>query len=350
MDGRPASPRRTGRSGEVTIRDVAARAGVSVSTVSNVLNHPEVVARDKIRRVEHAIEELGWTRNQGARQLGGGRSSAVGVIVAELNAHSLEVVNAVEDCLDRHGLVTQTVTTRYRSDRQDARVALFEQQRVRGILISPTTHHPDGVHLHQPNIPVVLLGTPVDPSAVCSVTTDGAAGAGLAVAHLLGLGHRRLAIVGGTTASHQVTARIRGARGEVPPEAQLAVIPTDSYDIGAGREIGRRLAEQDQAERPTALLAVNDTIAIGLELGLRSAGLSVPADVSVVGFDDIDLAVTAPVPLTTVRASSVTMGTEAALLLLQELHDIDAQTEHSHRQVVLHPTLVLRESTAAAPR
>lgn len=342
----PHRGRPTGSAAPVTAREVAALAGVSLGTVSNVVNRPDKVAPETVLRVQAAIDRLGWTRHQGAQQMRGGRSAAIGAVVCELSAHTIELLGVVEQTLDESGFVLQLATSAYQPDREMKRVELFEQQRVRGIIIAPTQDYEAHLpRLRQLDIPLVMLGESADNHGLCSVSGDGVAGGKLAAGHLIENGHRRIAVVGGAPPSDQVQARIAGARLALTSDATLQVVPTTEYDLSAGLAVAERLVRCPADERPTGVFAINDSIAIGLQRGFLSAGLSVPGDVAVIGYDDVDLARIAPVALTTVRVSSADLGRQAARLLLEEIASADSETVHTHHQLRIQPKLVVREST-----
>jgi LacI family transcriptional regulator len=337
---------KAGNRAKVTVKEVAALAGVSTGTVSNVLNHPDMVSADTVSRVNRAIEELGWIRHQGAGQIRGGRSAAVGVVVAEFGPHTIELLKVLENYLEAHGFIQQVVTSAYQPDREVERIELFEQQRVRGIIISPVQEYAPYLHrLAQLEIPLVLLGQESITKQLCSVSGDDEAGGRLAVQHLLETGHRRIAVVGGKDATHQVRGRIAGARQALAGGAELTVVETADHDIPAGIAAAQHLAGLRVDERPSAVLAINDSIAVGLQRGLQCANIRIPEDIAVVGYDDSELAQAAPVALTTVRVSNVEMGRHAAELLLDEIASNESGGLHVHRQVRLRPELVLRDST-----
>ena len=155
----PPKGQPTDRAARVTAREVAALAGVSLGTVSNVMNRPDKVAPETLRRVKEASERLGWTLHQGAKQMRGGRSAAIGAVVAQQNPHTIELIEVVEQVLDENGFVLQFATSAYQPDREMKRVELFEQQRVRGIIISPTQDYEAHLpRLRQLDIPLVMLG------------------------------------------------------------------------------------------------------------------------------------------------------------------------------------------------
>lgn len=330
----------------VTVKDVAARAGVSIGTVSNVVNRPEKVSAATVRRVQEAIRKLGWTPHQGAQQLGGGRSAAVGVVVGRLSPHTIEVLDGVQEAFEDSGLVVQVMISEQEPEREISSVELFEQQRARGILLSPAQdYQPHLQRLRQLDIPLVLFGLASTIPDLCSVSGDDVAGGRLAAAHLVERGHRHLAVVGGTASTQQVQDRIAGARSAVGAGARLDVIRTTEYDTRAGLAAADHLAGLPAGQRPTAVFAINDSIALGVQRGLQAAGLDVPGDVAVIGYDDSDIAQTAPVSLTTIRVSNERLGRWAARLLLEELTVAGEAARHQHRQRRLEPKLIIRDST-----
>lgn len=330
-----------------TARDVAALAGVSLGTVSNVVNRPDKVAPATLHRVEEAMIQLGWSRNQIAQQLRGGRSAAIGAVVVELSPHTVRLLDSVEADLSAAGVTLQITTSAHDPQRELDRIELFTQQRVRGILLSPVQNF---YHLHlnrlsKLNIPLVLLGQHSTTTDLCSVTGDDEGGGRLAVAHLVAGGHRRIAVVGGRADNHHVLARLAGARSATPPATSLTVHPTDTYDVRAGTEAARAITALPTSERPTAVFAINDLIASGLMQALTSTGFRIPADMAIVGYDDLPVAQTTAVPLTTIRNPDV--AHRATSLLLQEIAAADHGTSHTHHQLRITPELVIRDSTAA---
>lgn len=324
------------RSKSVTARDVAALAGVAVGTVSNVLNRPDRVSPATIRRVTAAIDQLGWSRNQVAQQLAGGRSVAIGAVVVELSPLTVSLLDMVEGSLAGTGLALQVATSGHDPGRELQRIQLFEQQRIQGMLLSPVQSH---YEQHVPTlkklgIPVVLLSR-VAGDDLCWVSGDDVAGGRLAVGHLIRFGHRRIAVVGGRSGNHHVRARIDGARSVLPPDASIVVLPTETNDVRAGFDAANLIMQMSAEERPTAVFAINDLIAIGVQSGLFARGVRVPAEMSVVGYDDIAVAAAAPVGLTTIRHSHQEVAHRATTLLLQEIEAMTEGGQHTHQQVRL---------------
>lgn len=335
----------------VSIRDVAERAGVALGTVSNVLNRPEKVAESTRKRVLEAIDELGFVRNDAARQLRAGLSRTLGLVVLDVaNPFFTEVARGVEHRAAEEGLSVLLGNSDESEVRESAHLDLFEQQRVRGLLISPLGDIYDRLdRLRRRGTPVVLVDRPADAHPYSSVWVDDVAGARMAVEHLLQTGRRRIAFVGGPSSIRQVADRRAGAEQAVAGTgADLEIVDTDGLTLESGRRIGRDLLVRPAADRPDAIFAANDVVAIGLmqSLGMVDHRL-VPDEIALIGYDDIDFASATVVPLSSIRQPSGLIGRTAVELLLRELAAAASGTEIEHQQVVFQPELVIRESTAA---
>lgn len=335
-----------------SIKEVARRAGVSIGTVSNVLNRPEAVATATRQRVLDAITELGYVRNDSARQLRAGRSRTVAIVVLDVaNPFFTDVVRGAELAAAERGAMVVVCNSGEDPDRERRHLDLLEEQRVQGVLITPVDGG-RGSRLEQligRGTPVVLVDRGAGRRDRCSVAVDDVLGGRLAGGHLAGLGHRRVAFVGGPFRIPQVADRHAGVRAALADHAErsaypihLEVLTTASLGVAAGREAAERLAAQPVGLRPTAACCANDLLALGLLQGLIRNGLRVPEDVAIVGYDDIEFAAAAAVPLSSVRQPRELLGRTATELLLDEVHD---PAGHQHRQVLFEPELVVREST-----
>lgn len=332
--------------GSPSMKDVAARAKVSVGTVSNVLNRPEVVAERTRRRVLAAIDELGFVRNESARQLRAGRSRTLAYVVLDAaNPFFTDVERGVTDVADEHDLAVFLCNSAQDPHRQSRLLDLLEQQRVEGVLITPVDAADPGLErLAGRGTPVVVVdGTW---PGHCSVSVDDVLGGDLAVTHLLDSGHRRIAFVGGPISLRQVTDRLEGARqamsrGGVDPQS-LVVLETETLDVAQGRHAGSRLAGLPARRRPTAAFCANDLLALGLLQEATRLGIRVPDDLAIVGYDDIEFADAAAVPLSSVAQPRLLLGRTATELLLEEAR---SGASHEHRQVTYPPELVVRAST-----
>lgn len=331
------------------IKDVARRAGVSVGTVSNVINRPEAVSPETRARVLAAIEELGYVRSESARQLRAGRSRTVALLVLDMgNPFFVDVARGAERAARDAGLGVMVCNSDQSPSEEAEYLGLFAEQRVYGVLVTPAD--PTGRNLEafrHHGIPYVLVDRVASGADVCAVSVDDVRGGALAVGHLLSRGHRSVAYVSGPGDLHQIRDRREGALSALadaglPPEA-LDEIPCDRLDVAAGRDAGARLL--GLAPRPTAVFCANDLLALGVLQALYAAGVRVPHDIALVGYDDIEFAAAAAVPLTSVRRPAAVMGRMAAELLLEEADDADGT--HEHRSVVLRPELVVRASSTA---
>jgi LacI family transcriptional regulator len=333
------------------MKDVAALAGVSLGTVSNVLNHPERVSGSTRTRVEQAIEMLGFSRNESARQLRAGRSRTIGVVVLDIaNPFFTDVIAGIEDEVTAAGFAALLTNSAHRTDRERVYLELFEHQRVRGALLAPVGPLPERVRsMRRAGIPVVILDRASRVNDQCAVSVDDVEGGRLAVAHLLERGHLDIAVVGGRSPLPQVTERRQGAElarsGHDHLGARLLVLSSDKLDVESGRAAADHLSSLPLPERPTAVFAVNDLLAIGLLQGFTAHGLKVPDDMAIVGYDDIAFAAAAAVPLSSVSQPRRQLGATAAELLLDEIGSFEQESPHEHRQVRFTPELVVRASS-----
>jgi LacI family transcriptional regulator len=383
------------------MKDVAQDAGVSVGTVSNVLNRPERVAPATRSRVLAAIERLGYVRSESARQLRAGRSRMLALLVLDLaNPFFVAVAKGASAAAREAGLGVMVCHSAQSAAEEAEYVGMFAEHRVRGVLVTPVDatglslaplrrqgipyvcvdrpgpvrpivagsatpqrhqpparraaprgvaetpsgDHPEGAPApcdapHRTPRPVrprstgQTLAGPGE--AACSVSVDDHAGAALAVGHLVARGHRRVAYVNGPLHLTQCRDRLTGALSVAP---HLTVLDVPRLDVAAGRDAGARLL--GLMPRPTALFCANDLIALGVLQTLHTAGLRVPDDLALVGYDDIEFAAAAAVPLTSVRKPAFLMGRRAVRLLLSE-----ADPDHVHERVVFPPELTIRRSS-----
>jgi LacI family transcriptional regulator len=345
------SPRMAARKASVSMKDVAALAGVSLGTVSNVLNSPDIVAEPTRRRVELAIAKLGWIPNEPARQLRAGRSRSIGMIVMDIaNPFYTDLVIGAENCVQERGYSVQVGNSSQEADRESAQLLVLMQQRVRGVLLAPIWGIDERVRqLKLRGIPVVLLDRAGNQSDFCSVSTDDVEGGRLAAQHLLDQGHTAIAVVGGPGDLQQVRDRRLGAElatSRHNGSARLLTVSTPHLDVESGVRTAEEIVLTPPHERPTAVFAANDLLAIGLLQGFVTAGLRVPDDMAIVGYDDIAFAAAAAVPLSSVRQPRLAIGYRAAELLFDEIEALDGEESHDHQQVRFTPELVVRRSSA----
>jgi LacI family transcriptional regulator len=332
----------------IGIREVAAHAGVSVGTVSNVLNRPEIVAQATRKRVHAAIKALGFVRNESARQLRAGRSRMIGLVVLDVaNPFFTDVACGVEDEASMAGLSVILCNSDDQLAKETRYLELLEEHRVQGILITPVVGADERLaQLQQRGTPVILVDSRSPADGQCSVAVDDVLGGDVATSHLIESGYERLAYVGGPLGYRQVADRREGAIRALErvgrSEDDLLIIETAALNVSAGLRAGAVIAELPAARRPTAAFCANDLIALGLLQEMTRRQIRVPDDLAIVGYDDIEFAAAAAVPLSSVRQPRQQLGRTAAQLLLEEALGADG---HQHRQVIFQPELVVRQSS-----
>lgn len=341
-------------SARASIRDVASLAGVSVGTVSNVLNHPERVSPATRERVTAAVRKLGFVRNESARQLRAGRSGMIGLVVLDAgNPFFQDVAFGAEQLITDTGYSLMLANSGENPQREAEHLDLFERIRAEGVLVTPVDAAGKGLlQLRERGIPVVLVDRGTELTSECAVSVDDVAGGRMATEHLLEHGHQRIAVVGGPESLRQVAERRIGAQEAVAGFAdgngrwaRLQVLPTAALTIAEGRRVGAELAALPPDTRPTGVFALNDLLALGLLQSLTLAGLRVPQDVALIGYDDIVFAEAATIPLSSISQPRQRLGRRAAELLLDEVQATVTGTAHEHQHVVFMPELVARAST-----
>ncbi|MFF3395064.1 LacI family DNA-binding transcriptional regulator [Streptomyces sp. NPDC002669] len=331
----------------VSIREVAERAGVSVGTVSKHLNTPHRVAPDTAKRIRRAIKDLGYVRNEAARQLRAGRSNTLAFVALELrNPFFGEVAHAVERRAAENGLFLLLASSDGDPVRESQYIDMFVQQRVRGlILASGTTRDADLELLAARDIPTVLVDAYGPSDHFSSVSVDDVLGTKNAVTHLIEQGCRSIAFVGGPYTVRQIAERIEGARQAVAAHSgvRLEVLPTDERTVAAGRHVGDAIVARRARERPDGIVAANDMVATGLVQAFgERPGLRIPSDIALVGYDDMEFAATTLVPLTTVRRPRDIFGKTAVDLVRDQF---EAEDRLPVRTIVIRPELVVRASS-----
>lgn len=332
-----------------TIHDVATLSGVSIGTVSAVLNRKGTVSEPTRRRVLRAISELHYRPSAAARRrLQPTAEKSIGLIVKEINnPYFSDIISGAQEAARELGynvLVAHTERS-YEFERQLTELLVAKD--VDGLIINPLLNDDtDLSHLFEirrSNIPLVLIES-LRGIQASMVDVDNVAAEKAAVEYLVGLGHQRIAHFAGPEYSTHSDERIEGVRRAYAAE-RLVMAEDDLVHAGSSLEDGYRAALaffRDRAERPTAVTCYNDLVAIGVLRALRELGLDVPGDVSVVGFDDIDVASYLAVPLTTVRAPRREIGRRATQMLIQ---NVEAAEMAAPEKVMLETELAVRASS-----
>ncbi|WP_435172232.1 LacI family DNA-binding transcriptional regulator [Actinacidiphila sp. bgisy145] len=335
----------------VSLKDVALRAGVSVKTVSNVVNDYPHVTPGTRRRVQQAIDELGYRPNLTARHLRKGRTGIITLAVPELgNPYFAEVAGAVIDAAARHEL---TVLLDHTAGLREKEVLVsqgFRSHVIDGLILSPIRLESEDLLSRPEGPPMVLLGEREYDAPYDHIMIDNVGAARSAVRHLLDIGRRRIAFLGARRESARQPAhlRLRGWReaitgaGLAPDESMVAA--TEGYDRADGAAAMAALL--DREDRPDAVFAYNDLIALGAMRTLVERGLRVPEDIAVVGFDDIEESRFGMVSLTTVAPDKGALAQLAVDCLVERITIAGGTEPPSPRRILPGYRLIVRESTS----
>ncbi len=327
----------------VSLRDVAKAAKVSVGTVSNVLNRSEVVAPKTLARVQATIKELGFVPNGFARNLRSGQSRTLGLIVPDVsNPFFTEVARGVEDAASKRDYAVFLCNSDESATKEERYVNVLIQQQVRGVLITPADMNSDRLDvMRDRGIAVALLDREIKGRKQCSVSVDDVHGGQIAIEYLAGLGHKNIVWVCGPESIPQVADRGAGvAKAAKVAGSKIETIRVSLMNATNGEEAARKILELDVL--PTAIFCANDLLALGAMRALLASKVRIPEQVSVLGYDNIEFAPSAAVPLSSIAQPSYQMGVTAADLLLNECEDGDS---HEHQQIRFQPQLVERAST-----
>ncbi len=334
----------------VTLREVAQAAGVHPGTASRALNDAtrSLVRPTTVDRVLAVADALAYKPNLLARSFKTRRTRSVGIVVPDIHDPLVSpMVRGAEDRLFEEGYVVLLASTDDDMDRQRRISEGMVERRVDGVVLATArSHDPSIAELEEQGLPVVLMDRVVEDRTLPSVSVDDAAGIGMVVEHLRGLGHERIGHVAGpqwiSTGSARHDAFVSAMQATGGSSDDRCVAFAERFSIAEGARCARRLFTL--AERPTAIVAANDVLALGCCSASERAGLRCPEDVSIVGFDDMALVDRTNPPLTTVRVPHYELGARAAELLLGLLRDPDTPGEVLH----LPAQLVVRGSTAGA--
>ncbi|MEV6960279.1 LacI family DNA-binding transcriptional regulator [Streptomyces sp. NPDC051207] len=329
----------------VSLKDVALHAGVSIKTVSNVVNGYQHVAPAMRERVQRSIDELGYQPNLTARHLRKGRTGIVALALPELgNPYFAELAAEVIDAAARHDYTVLMDHTRGRRDQELLVSQGFRSQVIDGLILSPIELSTEDLRERGEHVPLVLLGEREYDLPYDHIAVDNVAAAREAVRHLLALGRRRIAFLGARRGHSQPAhLRLQGWREELDAAGVVAderlVAVTDGWGHADGAAAMARLL--DTGHRPDAVFAYNDLIALGAMRVLSERGLRIPEDVAVVGFDDVVEGRYGTVTLTSVSPDKASIARTAVESVLCRLHGGAPEPRRVHAPY----TLVCREST-----
>jgi LacI family transcriptional regulator len=334
-----------------SIKEVALKAGVSIATVSRVINEMGPVAAETRQRILAAIDQLRYVPHGAARSLITNQTDTIGVLLPDLYGEFFsEVIRGIDLAARRSGF--HVLISGFHSDRAEIEAVLRALRgRVDGLIVLSPDVDAQGLRRNLPDtLPVVLLNTRingrVDGTAFDAINVDNHGGAFAMVRHLVGLGHRRIALLCGPAENADARERLRGYRAAllaagIKPSPELE-IPGD-FSEESGHRAGQRLLAVEP--RPEAVFAANDSMAIGCLFALREAGVAVPGDVALAGFDDIPIARYVTPPLSSVHVPIAELGERAMERLL---HAVERKNAHERRQETVPTTLVVRGSCGGA--
>jgi LacI family transcriptional regulator len=327
----------------VSLRDVAKAAKVSVGTVSNVLNRPEVVAPETLARVQGTIKLLGFVPNGFARHLRSGNSRTLGLIVPDVaNPFFTEVARGVEDAASKRDYAVFLCNSDESATKEDRYINVLIQQQVRGVLITPADLKSDRLDaMRERGIAVALVDREIKGRQQCSVSVDDVHGGQLGIEYLTGLGHTDIAWVCGPDSIPQVADRGAGvAKAAKVAGATIETVRVSLMNAAQGEEAAKKILTFKKT--PTAIFCANDLLALGVMRSLKENKIRIPDQISVLGYDNIEFAPSAAVPLSSIAQPAYQMGVTAADLLLNECEEADT---HEHQQIRFQPQLVERAST-----
>ncbi|MEO0717968.1 MAG: LacI family DNA-binding transcriptional regulator [Pseudomonadota bacterium] len=309
-----ATPRRP------SLADVARLAGVSTATVSRVLNDPSLVRAETRDHVQRAVASLGYTPHFGGRALASNRTDTIGAIIPTMdNAIFARGLQALQEELADAGVTLLVSTSNYSAEQEEQQIQTLLSRNVDGLVLIGEARKPEIYEqLRKRSVPFVLVWTWREDCPWTCVGFDNVAAARQVAERVLDLGHRRIAMVAGITAGNdRAEARVQGVREALAArgmELDPSQLIEAEYHFDAGSGAARAFLER--RDRPTAIICGNDVLAAGVVMGAQKMGFRVPQEVSVTGFDDIDIATLLNPPLTTVHVPHRRMGRIAAQTLL----------------------------------
>jgi len=327
---------------------VAEKAGVSLGTVSNAINRPEILAPETLKRVRKAIDELKFIPNASAQTLRAGKTRILGLVVPDIsNPFFTDLAKGVNDAALLAGYVVILCNTDEDSEKEDHYIDILAGQNVRGILITPA--HETNKRLNEISkrgIGLTLVDRPSIGLDTCSVEVNDAHGGLLALEHLYERGHRKIMCLTGESDIPQVAERERGMREAISriPKADRPTIITQRIPMMTADSASTVMSEHiaEKGLNFTAVICGNDLVAFGAIRAIRAAGYSIPEDVSVIGYDDIDFAANATIPLTSIAQPKYQLGYAAAELVISECENPE---KHAHQKIQFQPHLIVRNST-----
>jgi DNA-binding LacI/PurR family transcriptional regulator len=336
-------PRQQPRPRSVRIKDVAERASVSVATVSRVLNADPNVDPEYRKRVRAAVAELGYRPNRLARNLRRQQMEAIGIVVPDIeNPHFAEVVRVIEGIALNLGYRVLVCNTDEDAARQGACLSMLADERVSGIVMSPSDPDASIDQLRDLGIPVVTIDRALDRASTDLIVADNVPAVRTATQRLIDAGHRRIAYVGGRSEVETGSERQEGYLAAIEPAGLTGTVANGGFRRDAARQAVRELLGQDRP--PSALIVANNLMALGALQAIRDRGLRIPQDIAVIAVDNPDWSELLDPPLTVLAQPIRAMATQAAGLLIRRIRGEEFAPVHQ-----VHPLeLIVRSSCGTA--
>ncbi|MFV0253239.1 MAG: LacI family DNA-binding transcriptional regulator [Beutenbergiaceae bacterium] len=327
------------------MKDVAAAAGVSHGTVSHVLNHPERVSPAKLQAVREAMEQLGFVRNESARQLRAGTSTALGLLLIDKwNPFFNQMTEGFEDAVIPQGWNVIVAHSALDAERERRNLDSFEERRHAGNLIMPLNLQSLArlERMRERGTGCVLVDQDAWGHPIPSVAVDDHSGGQKVGRHLNAVGRHRIMFVGNPSVLSHSAQRLQGLRDGVSADSHITVFEVAKLELEYGLTAGEHIVALAPSARPDAIFCANDLLALGLMQRLSQGDITVPGQIAVVGYDDIGFAAHTSMPLTSVRQPAYEIGQQAGKMLLQ---DIESHQGGTINHVVFKPDLIIRSST-----
>jgi LacI family transcriptional regulator, galactose operon repressor len=330
----------------IKLEDIAKETGFSISTVSRVLSNSNYPVSEPIReKVIRVAATMGYEPNIAARSLRTDRTDTIGIIVDDLlSPFTPPIVRGIQDFLNEHGFLSLIVNSDWNPDQEQAAIKTLLSRPVDGIIFVEYSHQTTSDALNQSNKPHVfvhrLFGSPIKNSVV----PDDYFGASLATKHLIGLGHHRIGYINGPENWHTCRARLRGYQDTLASHNlsfDASLIQPGDWEMESGYAAAKNFLEQDKP--PTAIFAANDSMALGAIYAIQDAGLRIPEDIAVVGYDNRNFTTTVRPRITTVSMPVIEMGGVAAELLLKQI----AEGRKEEEEIKVKGQLIIRETCGA---
>ncbi|HEX8367976.1 MAG TPA: LacI family DNA-binding transcriptional regulator [Pyrinomonadaceae bacterium] len=331
-----------------SIKEVAREAGVSIATVSHVINNTRYVSEEVRARVLKAIEQCRYYPNAHARSLASGRSRIIGLVISDIvNPFFPELVKAIEAAAFEHGYDIMLSNTNYDTERTSHYVRRFIERKIAGVAVMTSEMDKKLVdELAHREVPVVFLDVGEPGLHMNNLRVDYDEGIEQAILHLVALGHRRIAFIGGNTNLRSSRRRLEAFQKTMQqlfPDAPELIF-YGNFKIEGGQRAASEILAMRGANLPTAVVCANDLTAIGAVSEFEAAGLNVPCDISIVGFDNIAFAALTKPALTTVNLPLGELGRRAIEVLIRSVED----SEQQGIEIRIPTSLIIRQSTAPA--